>query len=64
MWLKYIEDTDTLLIRLSNDPVYESEYLEDEGIVVDYNDKNEIVGYEIFGWSKIEREGKELSIRM
>ncbi len=56
-------ETDTLLIRLKNDPVMESEYLEVKGIVVDYNEKDEIVGYEIMGWSKLQKSGQEIILK-
>ena len=63
MWIKYMPETDTLLIRLKNDPVMESEYLEVKGIVVDYNEKDEIVGYEIMGWSKLQKSGQEIILK-
>ncbi|MEN3034337.1 MAG: DUF2283 domain-containing protein, partial [Aquificaceae bacterium] len=52
MRIRYYEDTDTLLITFKEEPVYESEYIEGSGIVVDYSQKGEVVGLEIFGWSK------------
>ena len=64
MRIKYIPETDTLLIRLKDDPVAESEYVEGKGIVIDYNEKNEIVGYEIMGWSEFERTSKELVLKI
>ncbi len=60
MRIRYIPETDTLLIRLKDEPVAESEYLEGKGIVVDYNDKDEVVGYEIMGWSKLQSSNQEL----
>ncbi len=60
MRIRYIPETDTLLIRLKDEPVAESEYLEGKGIVIDYNDKNEVVGYEIMGWSKLQKSSQEL----
>ncbi len=60
MRIRYILETDTLLIRLKDEPVAESEYLEGRGIVIDYNDKNEVVGYEIMGWSKLQKSSQEL----
>jgi len=63
MRIKYIPETDTLLIRLKDDPVAESEYVEGKGIVIDYNEKNEIVGYEIMGWSEFEKTSKELVLK-
>jgi uncharacterized protein YuzE len=52
MQIKYSPDVDILVIKLSNKPVYESEHLAEQGIVIDYDENNEIVGLEIFGWSK------------
>ncbi len=60
MRIRYIPETDTLLIRLKDEPVAESEYLEGKGIVVDYNEKNEVVGYEIMGWSRLQKTSQEL----
>ncbi len=64
MRIRYILETDTLLIRLKDDPVVESEYLEGKGIVIDYNDKDEVVGYEIMGWSNFQKSGKELDLEV
>ncbi len=52
MQIRYSPDVDILVIKFSDKPVYESEHLEELGIVVDYDKNNEIVGLEIFGWSK------------
>ena len=60
MRIRYMPDTDTLLIRLKDEPVADSEYLEGKGIVIDYNDKDEVVGYEIMGWSKVQEASQEL----
>ena len=60
MRIRYIPETDTLLITLKDEPVADSEYLEGKGIVIDYNDKDEIVGYEIMGWSKVQEASREL----
>ena len=60
MRIRYIPETDTLLITLKDEPVADSEYLEGKGIVIDYNDKDEVVGYEIMGWSKVQETSMEL----
>jgi len=60
MRIKYDPETDTLSIRLKDEPVAESEYIEGKGIVIDYNEKDEIVGYEIMGWSRFYKLGKEI----
>jgi len=62
MRIRYFPDTDTLIIDLKEEPIAESEHLEDLGVVIDYNEKNEIVGFEILDWSRFQREGKELKI--
>ncbi|WP_164930667.1 DUF2283 domain-containing protein [Aquifex aeolicus] len=62
MRIKYFPDTDTLIIDIKEEPIAESEYLEDLGVIIDYNEKNEIVGFEILNWSKFQKEGKELKL--
>nr|AUH21276.1 hypothetical protein [uncultured bacterium]AUH21281.1 hypothetical protein [uncultured bacterium]AUH21287.1 hypothetical protein [uncultured bacterium]AUH21292.1 hypothetical protein [uncultured bacterium]AUH21297.1 hypothetical protein [uncultured bacterium] len=52
MRLKYSSDVDILVIELTDKKPVESEYLEDEGIIVDYDENNEIIGLEILDWSK------------
>jgi len=64
MRVKYDPETDTLSIVLKDDPVAESEYIEGKGIVIDYNEKDEIVGYEIMGWSRFQKLGKELIVEV
>ncbi len=64
MRIKYDPETDTLSIRLKDEPVAESEYIEGKGIVIDYNEKDEVVGYEIMGWSRFQKAGKELIVEM
>ena len=48
MKFSYDKVTDTLYIKLKDDRIVESEEIE-EGIIVDYNKKGEIVGIEIIG---------------
>jgi uncharacterized protein YuzE len=52
MRIKYSPDVDILVIELNDKTPVESEYLEREGIIVDYDENNGIVGLEIFNWSK------------
>jgi uncharacterized protein YuzE len=52
MQIKYSPDVDILVIKLSDKPIYESEHWAEQGIVVDYDENNEIVALEIFDWSK------------
>ena len=63
MRVRYIPETDTLLIDLKDDPVVESEYIEGVGMVIDYNERGEIVGFEIFDWSKFQQGGEEIGPR-
>ena len=64
MRVRYVPETDALLIDLKDDPVVDSEFIEDLGVVVDYNDKGEVVGLEILDWSEFQREGKELKLTL
>ena len=43
MRIKYFPETDTLIINFKDEPVFESEHLEDLDVVVDYNRNNEII---------------------
>ena len=49
---KYDKEGDLLEIRFSENKVVESEYLEDVGIVVDFDENNRIVAIEILSFSK------------
>ena len=51
MQVKYSPDVNILIIKLSDRPIHESEHLPEQGIVIDYDENNEIVGFEIFDWS-------------
>jgi len=62
MRIKYDPETDILSIVLKDDSIAESEYIESKGIVIDYNEKDEIVGYEIMGWLRFQKLGKELVV--
>jgi uncharacterized protein YuzE len=64
MRIKYDPETDTLSIRLKEEPVADSEYIEGKGIVIDYNENDEIVGYEIMGWTRFQKSGEELILEM
>ena len=57
-------ETDVFLIDLKDDPVADSEFIEDLGVVVDYNNKGEVVGLEILDWSEFQKEGKELKLTL
>jgi len=58
MQVKYDKDTDILTIKLSDKKPVESEHLVEQGIVIDYDENNNIIGLEIFDWS--ERKSIEL----
>jgi uncharacterized protein YuzE len=64
MRIKYDPETDTLSIRLKDEPVADSEYIEVKGIVIDYNENDEVVGYEIMGWNRFQKSGEELILEM
>jgi len=64
MRIKYDPETDTLSIRLKEEPVADSEYLEGKGIVLDYNEKNEVIGMEILGWSRFQKSGQEIALEL
>ena len=64
MRIKYDPETDTLSIRLKDEPVADSEYIEGKGIVIDYNENDEVVGYEIMGWNRFQKSGEELILEM
>ena len=64
MRVRYVPETDALLIDPKDDPVADSEFIEDLGVVVDYNNKGEVVGLEILDWSEFQKEGKELKLTL
>jgi len=47
MRVKYAKATDTLSINFVNRKVKESEYLENQGIILDYDKNNNLIGIEI-----------------
>ena len=54
---KYDKEGDLLEIRFSESKVAESEYLEDVGVVLDYDESNRIVAIEILSFSKRNSKG-------
>ncbi len=64
MRIKYDPETDTLSIRLKEEPVADSEYLEGKGIVLDYNERNEVIGMEILSWSRFQKSGQEIALEL
>jgi uncharacterized protein YuzE len=51
MKLKIDRETDALYLRIDESPIAESEEVS-PGVILDYNDKNEVVGIEILNLSK------------
>ncbi len=64
MRIRYVPETDSLLIDFKNEPVADSEFIEELGVVIDYNKRGEVVGLEILDWKEFQREGKELNIAL
>jgi len=50
--LSYDNDGDVMEIRFSKNSIEDSEYIEDSGIVVDYDKYKKIVAIEIISFSK------------
>ena len=55
MTIKYDKKTDALYVILSKDKVVESEE-RDEGVIVDYNDRDEVVAIEILNLKENEHK--------
>ncbi len=64
MRVSYVPETDALVIDLKDDAVVDSEFIEDMGVVVDYNNKGEVVGLEILDWTEFQKAGKELNLTL
>ena len=64
MRIRYVPETDSLLIDFKDEPVADSEFIEELGVVIDYNKRGEVVGLEILDWKEFQREGKELNIAL
>ena len=52
MQINYDKEVDILTIDFTEKKPIESEHLIDEGIIIDYDENNNIVGIEILDWSK------------
>lgn len=55
MIIRYDKDTDALYVILSKDKVVESEE-KNNGIIVDYNDRDEVVAIEVLNLKENERK--------
>lgn len=59
--ISYDSEGDILEIRFSEDTISDSEYIEESGLVVDYNQHGNIVGLEIISFSKKVGKNEELA---
>jgi uncharacterized protein YuzE len=57
MQIVYDKETDTLNITFMKGQIVDSEYIEDKGVVVDYDDEDRVLGVEILSYSKKFLEG-------
>ncbi|MCK4448625.1 MAG: DUF2283 domain-containing protein [Candidatus Marinimicrobia bacterium] len=63
--ISYDKEGDVLEIRFSDDAIIDSEYVEESGLVVDYDAHSNIVGLEIISFSKkvkIKQEAEVLAV--
>jgi len=49
--ISYDQEGDVLEIKFSEETISDSEYIEESGLVLDYNDSGNIVGLEIISFS-------------
>jgi uncharacterized protein YuzE len=56
----YDQQTDIFDIKFSDEKIIDSEFVEESGLVVDYDENNKIVGIEILSFSKKTAENPEL----
>lgn len=59
--IDYDKKGDILEIKFNDESIVDSEYIEENGIVVDYNQKGKIVGIEITSFSKRAGNVSEIS---
>lgn len=50
--ISYDKDGDVLEIKFSENPILDSEYIEESGLVLDYDKSRNIVAVEIMSFSK------------
>ena len=53
---EYDQDADILEIKFSENEISDSEYIEESGIVMDYDENKNLIGLEILSFSKRARE--------
>jgi uncharacterized protein YuzE len=58
--ISYDNQGDILEIKFSDESIKDSEYIEESGLVVDYNEKGNIVGLEIISFSKKVSQGSDV----
>ena len=56
----YDKKTDIFDIKFSDKKIVENEYVEESGIVIDYDKDNKIVGIEILSFSKKTSQNEDL----
>ena len=61
MQIRYDKDTDILVIKLTDKKPVESEHLIEQGVIIDYDENDNIIGLEILDWS--ERRNIELPFK-
>lgn len=62
MQIVYDKETDTLNITFMKGQIVDSEYLEDKGVVVDYDNEDRVLGLEILSCSKRFTEGFDVDL--
>lgn len=62
MHITYDKETDTLNIIFTEGSVVDSEYIEEKGVVVDYGEKDSVLGVEILSYSKRFAEGFDVDL--
>ena len=53
---EYDQDGDVLEIKFSENGIFDSEYIEESGIVMDYDENRNLIGLEILSFSKRVRD--------
>ena len=59
--INYDGEGDILEIRFSDDTAHESEYIEESGLVVDYDALGNLVGVEMLSFSKRVKNASEIA---
>lgn len=62
MEIKYLKETDILLIKLREEAVYESEVSEFDRAVIDYGIDNKVISIKILDWEKRIKQGETIEV--